>query len=187
MFESISYNQQTQSSYYAHQSYSIEASLITGQHENNGPEAFFDKVSIEGESEVALTYDSQMALSGDGAAKFSMLQNLVANLLQEQGIDTKVMTGDMEIDIATLSPEEAQSLVAEDGYYGVEQTAERIFQFGVGVAGGDPSRLDAIKQGVEQGFQEAKEVFGGWLPDISYDTYDAVMEKLDSWAAEARQ
>jgi hypothetical protein len=52
----------------------------------------------------------------------------------------------------------------------------------MGIAGGDHSRLDAIKEGVEKGFNEALEAFGGWLPDISYDTYDAVMNKLDTWA-----
>jgi hypothetical protein len=35
---------------------------------------------------------------------------------------------------------------------------------------------------VENGFQEALDAFGGRLPDISYDTYDAVMKKLDDWA-----
>jgi len=116
-----------------------------------------------------------------------MLQSLVANLLKEQGIDTKIVIGDNnEIDIATLTPDEAQALVADDGYFGVKQTSDRIFQFAVGIAGGDPSRIDAIKEGVDKGFQEALDAFGGTLPDISYDTYDTVMDKLDKWVAEAQ-
>jgi hypothetical protein len=50
------------------------------------------------------------------------------------------------------------------------------------MAGGDPAQIDAIRQGVEKGFQEALDAFGGWLPDISYKTYDTVMQKLDDWA-----
>ena len=78
---------------------------------------------------------------------------------------------------------EAEALVGADGYFGVEQTAERIFQFAVGVAGNDPARLDAIKAGIDRGFAEAKEALGDWLPEISYATYDAVLAKLDEWAA----
>ena len=35
---------------------------------------------------------------------------------------------------------------------------------------------------MNKGFKEALQAFGGSLPDISYDTYDAVMNKLDTWA-----
>ena len=35
---------------------------------------------------------------------------------------------------------------------------------------------------MESGFEEALDAFGGWLPDLSHDTYDAVMDKLDDWA-----
>lgn len=50
------------------------------------------------------------------------------------------------------------------------------------MGGGDAGRIDAIRQVVENGFQVALEAFGGWLPDISYGTYDTVMQKLDDWA-----
>lgn len=50
------------------------------------------------------------------------------------------------------------------------------------MAGGDPAKIDVIRQGVEKGFQEALDAFGGSLPDISYETYDTVMQKLGDWA-----
>ncbi len=107
-------------------------------------------------------------------------------MLEEQGIDYMVATGSSEIDISTLSQEEAQELVAEDGYFGIEKTSQRIVDFAISAAGGDPERLDAIKEGVMNGFHEAEEVFGGSLPEISHATLDSVMEKLDAWAAEAQ-
>jgi hypothetical protein len=116
---------------------------------------------------------------GDG---FDLLRGLVLNIFKEQGIDYKIATDNSEIDISTITPEEAQELIADDGYFGVEKTSERIFNFAVGMAGGDPAQIDAIRQGVEKGFQEALDAFGGWLPDISYKTYDTVMQKLDDWA-----
>ena len=104
------------------------------------------------------------------------------NILKDQGIGYQVPAGEEEIDLSEISQNKAKSLIADDGYFGVEQTSSRIVDFATGLAGNDPSRLEAIKQGVEQGFQEALDAFGGWLPDISYDTYDAVIEKLDIWA-----
>lgn len=141
-----------------------------------------DKVTLSYSSESVMTYDSSMTLQGNQGDGFDLLRGLVLNMLKEQGIDYKIATGDTEIDISTITPEEAQDLVADDGYFGVEKTSQRIFDLAVGIGGGDPARIEAIRAGVEQGFQEAFEAMGNWLPDISYKTYDAVMKKLDDWA-----
>lgn len=141
-----------------------------------------DQVTLSYSSESVLTYDSSMTLQGNRGDGFDLLRGLVLNMFKEQGVDYKIATGDAEIDISTLSPEQAQDLVADDGYFGVEKTSQRIFDLAVGIGGGDPARIDAIRAGVEKGFQEAKKAFGDWLPDISYKTYDAVMQKLDDWA-----
>jgi len=177
------YNQVSYSAYQSVQFESFSSRTEGGENERQG----FDYVSLRGESATSVTYNSTLTLDSPEAGKYAALQGLVASLLKEQGVDTKFSIGDTTSDIADLTPEEAGELIADDGYFGVEQTSERIFQFAVGIAGGDPARLDAIKQGVEQGFQEALEAFGNWLPDISYKTYDAVMKKLDDWATQARQ
>ena len=142
-----------------------------------------DSVTISYHEEVTMTYSSSLTIqTGDEQDQYNLLRGLVTNMLKEQGIDFKIANGDQEIDISEISQEEAIELIADDGYFGVEQTSDRIVDFAIGMAGDDPSRLDAIKEGIEKGFNEALEAFGGWLPDISYDTYDAVMDKLDTWA-----
>lgn len=150
-----------------------------------------DKVTLTySASESALTYTSAMTLQGGQNDGYDLLRGLVMNILEEQGVDLKVSTDSGEIDLESLSQEDAQALIADDGYFGVEQTSDRIAHLAIGIAGGDIGRLDAIKEGVAQGFQEALDAFGGWLPDISYETYDAVMQKLDDWAgvtAEGKQ
>ena len=115
------------------------------------------------------------------ASPYELIRSRLVTLLQEQGVAVQLATGGSEIDIASLTPEEAQVLVAEDGYFGVEQTSERIFQFAIGLAGNDPSRLDAILQGIEDGFDEAEQAWGGTLPEISYQTQDAIKDKIDRW------
>lgn len=136
-----------------------------------------------------LTYSSSTTINGEEGARYKLLQGLVANLLKEQFIEIEIVIGDgqdSKINIAELSQGEAQKLVADDGYFGTEQVAERIFQLATATAGGDPARVDAVREGVEKGFQEALDAFDGWLPDISYKTYDAVMAKLDNWAVETK-
>jgi len=187
MLENISYNPQEKSTLYTHQDYQMEAVILRVDSENDETSGLLDRVTLHGESTASLTYSSSMTLNTDEDAKYGMLRSLVANLLKEQGIDTQIALGDNEVDIASIKPEEARDLIADDGYFGVDKTSDRIFQFAIGIAGGDPSRIEAIKEGVDKGFQEALKAFGGTLPDISYDTYDAVMEKLDDWVTEARQ
>jgi len=142
-----------------------------------------DSVTINSHQEISVTYESTLSIqTGEQQDQYNLLRALVTNMLKEQGIDFKIANGDQEIDISSISQEEATELVADDGYFGIEQTSDRIVDFAIAIAGGDPSKLAAIKEGVEKGFSEALEAFGGTLPDISYNTYDAVMEKLDAWA-----
>ncbi len=135
--------------------------------------------------QVSLTYKVHtQSVSPEKSAEhgYGLLRDLVLHTFKEQGIDYKLATDSSDIDISTTTPAEAQDLIADDGYFGVEKTSERIFKFAVGIAGGDPSRIDAIRKGVEHGFKEALDALGGRLPDISHDTYDTVMKKLDDWA-----
>ncbi|MFT5726670.1 MAG: hypothetical protein ACI8PB_000792 [Desulforhopalus sp.] len=141
-----------------------------------------DQVNISYSSESVSTYQYDMSLEQTAGDGLDLLRGLVLNIFKEQGLEYKIETTSGEVDLESITPTEAQELVADDGYFGVENTAERIFNFAVGVAGGDITKLDAIKEGVNNGFQEALEAFGGELPEISYDTYDAVINKLDEWA-----
>lgn len=144
-----------------------------------------DTVTLTYSSDSLLTYSSSMTLQGGKEDGYDLLRGLVMNILKEQGVDSQIATDSGTIDLNTLSQEDAQALIAEDGFFGVDQTSERIVNLAIGIAGGDVTRLDAIKEGVDKGFQEALDAFGGWLPDLSHQTYDMVMKKLDDWAEKA--
>jgi len=144
-----------------------------------------DPVTIRNERTEPLTYTDTATIKGREGAKYELLQKLVVSMLKEQNIATSVKIGEEEVDISKISQKEAVELVSEDGYFGVEQTSERIFQFAVNISGNDPSRIEAIKEGVMRGFNEALDAFGGQLPEISHKTLDAVINKLDNWVSEA--
>ena len=157
-------------------------SLDSGRYNNT-----MDTITLTQKPEEIHTYSGTLSSAVTTDRGYEMLRRLVTNMLKEQGIEYETAeSGSLAIDISELSQEEAQELVADDGYFGVEQTSDRIVNFALSHAAGDVNRLDAIKEGVENGFNEALEAFGGTLPDISYETYDVVLQKLDAWAAEAQ-
>ena len=84
----------------------------------------------------------------------------------------------------TVDPEtkaQAEKDIAEDGYWGVEQTSDRIVDFAIALSGGDADKADKMVAAFQKGFDEATKTWGRELPDISKRTYDAVLEKMDQW------
>ncbi|HHB76016.1 MAG TPA: hypothetical protein ENK84_05695 [Desulfobulbus sp.] len=185
MIENISYNPHTQSPLHVLENFQGDKTNFSNIPENDTKDGVQDRITLYADSGAPLTYSASMNVHSGEGAKYDMLQGLVANLLKEQGIEVKVTTENGEIDISAVTPQEAKDLTDDDGYFGVDKTSDRIVKLAIGIAGGDPSRIDAIKEGVDKGFQEALKAFDGKLPDISYDTYDAVMEKLDKWVSES--
>jgi len=139
-----------------------------------------DKVSLDEKPAETVTYGiPQKAEVGD--SDYITLREMIVNMLEGQGLTTRIAAGDTTIDFKEITPGQARELISEDGYYGVEKTSDRIVQFAISLSGDDPSRLQEIKAAIEKGFQMAAEAMGGTLPDISTQIHDAVMDKLDAW------
>ena len=130
-------------------------------------------------------------LKADAEARTAQLRSLVEKIMLGQGnaigtaddIWSFLRTGNFTVDPATKA--QAQADIAEDGYWGVNQTSDRIIDFAKALCGGDPDKIEEMREAFEKGFKQAEETWGGELPDISKRTYEAVMEKFDAWAAEA--
>ena len=82
--------------------------------------------------------------------------------------------------IGELSQDEAKALVAEDGFFGISQTSERIADFVINGAGDDLEKLQAGRSGMLQGFKEAEALWGEKLPEISYTTMQKALENVDA-------
>lgn len=154
--------------------------MIQRQQRERNSSAAEDRVSLGEQEKVGETYGPGLKV----ASPYELLRNLVTQTLQEQGLTLQFSTGDVEINFNTMTQEEAQALVAEDGYFGVDQTSQRIVDFAINGFGRDPAKLQQMKDAIDQGFLEAQEAFGGALPEISQQTYEAIMEKLDAFAAQ---
>jgi hypothetical protein len=81
--------------------------------------------------------------------------------------------------ISELSQDEAKELVSDEGYFGVTQTSDRVANFVFSFAGDNLEILEKGREGIVKGFEEAKELFGGELPDISYKTQERTLALID--------
>ncbi|MBM7866722.1 hypothetical protein GTO89_08115 [Heliobacterium gestii] len=77
--------------------------------------------------------------------------------------------------------EQAARDIEDGGEFGADKVSERILKFAVALSGGDPSRLDVLRKGFEDGYKKAAEAFGGDLPAVCQDTYQKVIDGFDKW------
>lgn len=130
-------------------------------------------------------------LKADADARTSQLRSLVKQMMGKQAttygnandIWSFLRSGNYTVDPAIKA--QAQADIAEDGYWGVTQTSDRIIQFATALTGGDPDKIEAMRDAFKKGYAQAEKTWGGSLPEISQKTYDAVMEKFDKLAADA--
>ena len=132
-------------------------------------------------------------MKADADARTAQLRSLVEKMMTGQAtaygkandIWSFLRSGNYTVDPATKA--QAQADIAEDGYWGVNQTSDRIIDFAKALTGGDPDKIEEMRAAFEKGFKKAGKTWGGDLPDISQRTYEAVMEKFDKMAEEAKK
>ena len=126
-------------------------------------------------------------LKADAEERTSQLRSLVEKMMTKQGVAigtadsmwSFLAKGDFTVDEATRA--QAQADIADDGYWGVDQTSDRILDFAKALSGNDPEKADLLLDAFKKGFKEATKSWGQDLPDISQRTYDAVVEKSNKW------
>lgn len=119
--------------------------------------------------------------------KNQQLQNLVDQLLSKQAnkyttfaqLFNDVKNGKIEVDPSVVT--QAQKDIADDGYWGVEQTSDRLVSMAQALSNGDPEKADKMIAAIKKGFDQATKAWGDKLPDICQKTVDAATKKLESW------
>ncbi len=126
-------------------------------------------------------------LKADNQARVDSLVNMVQSAITQQGgfigstddVWKFLASGNFTVSAETKAA--AQEAISEDGYWGVKQTSDRILEFAKALSGGDASKAEELKNAFIKGFKQATGTWGKELPQISQDTYDAVIEKFDNW------
>ena len=90
-------------------------------------------------------------------------------------------SGEYTVDAATK--EQAQKDIAEDGYYGVKQTSERLFDFASALDGDDADKMKKMQDAITKGYEQATKAWGKELPDICKETLEATNKLFDEYYA----
>jgi len=132
-------------------------------------------------------------MKADAEQRTAQLRTMVEDMMRNQG--QQIGTADSiwrflasgNFTVTAEAKAQAQAAIAEDGYWGVEQTSQRIVDFAMALTGGDTSKAEEMRDAFEKGFKEATKSWGKTLPSISQDTYDAVMKKFDAWVGKGNE
>lgn len=126
-------------------------------------------------------------LKADQESRQQQLTSLVQQMMTKQATTYTnandmwkfLAKGDFTVDAQTKL--QAQKDIAEDGYYGVQQTADRLFDFASALAGDDVDKMKKMQTAMQKGYDQATKAWGQKLPDISQKTMDAANKKFEEY------
>ncbi len=155
-----------------------------------------DRVEFSRDTDITKMSDSErsalvQSLKDDLNNQMSRFTNMMTQTFQKQGITAASLQGDnfwkfmasgnYTVDAKTKA--EAEEAISEDGFWGVKQTSQRIFDFAAALAGDDVETMKKMQAAVEKGFEQAGAAWGGELPSICGDTHTAVGKLFDEYYA----
>lgn len=149
----------------------------------------YEKESSDKSSSSQKTQNSALIakMKADSDSRISQLRGIVEQMMSKQGAaigkadDMWSFLAGGNFTVSADVKAQAQADIAEDGYWGVNQTSDRILDFAKALSGNDKSKAQELVDAFKKGFDQATKAWGGKLPDISQQTYDKVLEKFDNW------
>ena len=133
------------------------------------------------------------SLKADQEYQMTRFINMMTQTFQKQGMTAKsaeddsfwrmFASGNLQVDTETKA--QAQEAISENGYWGVKQTSERIFQMAQALAGDDPEKMKVMQDAVKRGYEAAGKAWGGELPGIAGETISAVDKMFEDYFAKA--
>lgn len=129
-------------------------------------------------------------LKADQESRQNSLTNLVSQMLGKQAGVYGIANGDDSIwkifangnfTVDEVAKAQAQEDISEDGYWGVKQTSQRLFDFASALAGDDEDKMRQMQSAMEKGFKQATSAWGRDLPDISNQTLDAANKLFEEY------
>lgn len=163
--------------------------VVYEKSEGTGKKATYsiNKMSAEERAELV------KQLKAEDESRQQNLINIVKQMLSQQAttfgqangesedIWKFLASGDYTVDAETKA--QAQADISEDGYYGVKQTSQRLFDFASALAGDDVEKMKEMQKAMEKGFKLATKAWGKELPEICQNTLDAANKMFEDYYA----
>lgn len=157
------------------------------------------ELSADAKSVNSMSADERAALvkslKADQEYQMTRFINMMTQTFQKQGMTAKsaeddsfwrmFSSGNLQVDQETKA--QAQEAISENGYWGVKQTSERIFQMAQALAGDDVEKMHEMQAAVKRGYEAAGKAWGGELPGIAGDTISAVDKMFADYFAKAEK
>ncbi|MBO5484938.1 MAG: hypothetical protein J5979_06990 [Lachnospiraceae bacterium] len=128
-------------------------------------------------------------LQADQQSRIDSMNSLVQKLLGKQAEKFDLANGSNlantfrlaagKADQATI--DEAKASIAEDGYWGVNKTSDRLVSMAIALSGGDVEKADEMMAAIEKGYDKATKAWGEELPQICKDTLETTRQKMNDW------
>ena len=123
-------------------------------------------------------------MKADQQSRQQQLANLVQEMLGKQANASNLSSlfspeNLKNVDAATIA--QAKEDVSENGYYGVAQTSQRLFDFASALAGDDVEKMKDMQEAMMKGFKEATAAWGKELPEICQKTIDAANQMFEDY------
>lgn len=125
-------------------------------------------------------------MKNDLANRKNQLSDLVSQMLSKQAGTSKLadlFTPDKLRNVSAEDIAKAKDDISEDGYWGVKQTSQRLFDFASALAGDDVEKMKEMQAAMEKGFKQATKAWGQELPGICKDTLNAANKLFDDYYA----
>ena len=131
------------------------------------------------------------ALKEEVAAREKKFLDLVVQTISGQG--QKIAIADNNLDkvwkkiakgnftVSEAAKKQAKEDISEKGYWGVEQTSKRMFDYASALAGDDVNEMKAMQAAMEKGYKQATKAWGKELPEISKKTLAAANKLFDDF------
>ena len=169
-----------------------ETTAATDEKEKNDAAAVYEKSKDKKPNSTNQIYNRDAVvkrLKADQQNRISSMQGLGEKILNKQKGTFDLANGTNLAETfrkaaGLASPDDiakAKADIAEDGYWGVEQTSDRLVSMAIALSGGDTEKAEEMKNAIQKGFNKATKAWGEDLPQICKDTLDSAMKKMDDW------
>lgn len=163
----------------------VESGVVYERSNQNANEAYsINKMSQADRSALV------QRLKADQEQRQQQLTDLVQKTLSGQagaygkanGNDIWTLLSGGKVNVSAAEKAQAQKDIGEDGYWGVKQTSQRLFDFASALAGDDVEKMKKMQAAMEKGFKLATKSWGkDKLPGICGETFDAANRLFEEY------
>ena len=111
------------------------------------------------------------------------LIDMVEKMMSNQAGKSRLANGGSDLISGTVTEEarrKAAEEISEDGYWGVKQTSQRLFDFASALAGDDVEKMKKMQEAMNKGIGQAAAKLGG-LPSIGQQTQEAANQLFEDY------